>query len=246
MDRRSATLSGGEVQTPEAGRPARGPPFRGHLCPGRADDRPSPAGHGAPRRHAQGPDRPEEHGRRRRARHRRHPGGGPAHRHGPGGGHGRRPDRGRREVRTRSRRTPRRRPGDIWRAACPPHRPCPERPGPASGSPGPRRTTSGSIDVDIPSGALTAVTGVSGSGKSSLIFDVLTASAKAGRPVGCRDIAGLERFERVIPVDQEPLDGGPRSIPATYAGMFDAIRSLFAATAGAKARGFGRSRISPS
>ena len=100
------------------------------------------------------------------------------------------------------------------------------------------------IDVDIPSGALTAVTGVSGSGKSSLIFDVLTASAKAGRPVGCRDIAGLERYEQVVPVDQEPLDGGPRSTPATYAGIFDAIRSLFAATAGAKARGFGRSQFS--
>ena len=69
------------------------------------------------------------------------------------------------------------------------------------------------IDVDIPSGVLTAVTGVSGSGKSSLVFDVLTESSRAGRPVGCRDIGGFERFERVIHVDQEPLDGGPRSIP---------------------------------
>ncbi len=100
------------------------------------------------------------------------------------------------------------------------------------------------IDVDIPVGVLTAVTGVSGSGKSSLVFDVLTESSRAGRPVGCRDIGGFERFERVIHIDQEPLDGGPRSIPATYSGMFDAIRALFAATEGAKARGFGKSHFS--
>jgi len=100
------------------------------------------------------------------------------------------------------------------------------------------------IDVDIPSGVLTAVTGVSGSGKSSLAFDVLTASARASRPIGCRGIAGLERFERVIHFDQKPLDGGPRSIPATYTGIFDAMRSLFATTAGAKARGFGKSQFS--
>ncbi len=101
-----------------------------------------------------------------------------------------------------------------------------------------------SFDVDIPAGVLTAVTGVSGSGKSSLVFDVLVASAGTGRPVGCASIRGLERFARVVGVGQEPLDGGPRSIPATYAGLFDPIRSLFAATAEAKARGFGKAHFS--
>jgi excinuclease ABC subunit A len=101
-----------------------------------------------------------------------------------------------------------------------------------------------SIDVDIPSGLLTAVTGVSGSGKSSLVFDVLTKSSRAGRPVGCREVRGLERFERVLHIDQEPLDGGPRSIPATSAGLFDTIRGLFAATDAARTHGFGKPHFS--
>ncbi len=124
-------------------------------------------------------------------------------------------------------------------------------PSPLPGTPGPGIRIAGasannlrSIDVDIPSGVLTAVTGVSGSGKSSLVFDVLTESSRAGRPVGCEEIGGFDRFERVIHVDQAPLDGGPRSIPATYAGLFDAIRGLFAATEGAKAHGFGKSHFS--
>jgi excinuclease ABC subunit A len=124
-------------------------------------------------------------------------------------------------------------------------------PAPLAGAPRPgirivgaRANNLRSVDVDIPAGVLTAVTGVSGSGKSSLVFDVLAASAGAGRPVGCGEISGLERFERVVHVDQEPLDGGSRSIPATYTGLFDPIRGLFAETAGAKARGFGKAHFS--
>ena len=124
-------------------------------------------------------------------------------------------------------------------------------PAPLAGTPRPgirivgaRANNLRSIDVDIPAGVLTAVTGLSGSGKSSLVFDVLAASAEAGRPAGCTEIFGLERFKRVVHVDQDPLGGGPRSIPATYAGLFDAIRGLFAATDTAAARGFGKAHFS--
>ncbi|MEN6312215.1 MAG: excinuclease ABC subunit UvrA [Acidobacteriota bacterium] len=101
-----------------------------------------------------------------------------------------------------------------------------------------------SIDVEIPSGVLTAVTGVSGSGKSSLVFDVLRASAAAGRPVGCSAVEGLGRFSGVVQVDQAGLAASSRGIPATYAGFFDTIRTLFASEAAAESRGFGKAHFS--
>lgn len=100
------------------------------------------------------------------------------------------------------------------------------------------------IDVEFPSGVLTAVTGVSGSGKSSLVFDTLFASAEKKEPVGCRAIEGLENFERVVHVDQRLSDGSARSNPAIRAGIFDRVRGLFAATEGARARGFDKKHFS--
>jgi excinuclease ABC subunit A len=101
-----------------------------------------------------------------------------------------------------------------------------------------------SVDIDIPSGGLTAVTGVSGSGKSSLIFDVLLASARAGQAVQCAAVEGLGRFDRVFHVNQEPPGGGSSSTPVTYAGLFDTIRGMFAAADEAKALGYGKQHFS--
>ena len=119
------------------------------------------------------------------------------------------------------------------------------------GSPGPGLIIRGakannlhSVDADIPSGCLTAVTGVSGSGKSSLVFDVLLESAKAGRAVNCESISGLERFRRILHLDQEPLGDNPLSTPATYTGFFEAVRELLAGTDQAKAQGFRKQHFS--
>ena len=86
------------------------------------------------------------------------------------------------------------------------------------------------IDVTLPLHRLTVVTGVSGSGKSTLVEDVLAASLKAGQPLGCRQIEG--RPVRVTMVDQSPIGVNPRSNPATYTGLADIIRDLFAAQTG--------------
>ena len=106
------------------------------------------------------------------------------------------------------------------------------------------------IDVEIPLGTLTCVTGVSGSGKSSLICQVLnkTLSAKLNhartRPGACRCIEGLKYLDKVIDIDQSPIGRTPRSNPATYTGLFNDIRDLFASTADAKIRGYGPGRFS--
>ncbi|HUC20170.1 MAG TPA: excinuclease ABC subunit UvrA, partial [Candidatus Polarisedimenticolaceae bacterium] len=106
------------------------------------------------------------------------------------------------------------------------------------------------VDVDIPLGRLVTVTGVSGSGKSSLINDILAkklsqvfhrASDVPGRH---DDIAGLENLDKVISVDQSPIGRTPRSNPATYTGVFGDIRELFAATPEAKIRGYKAGRFS--
>ena len=107
-----------------------------------------------------------------------------------------------------------------------------------------------SIDVDIPLGTLTCVTGVSGSGKSSLVGEVLnkTLLAKLNhartRPGACRCVEGLNHLDKVIDIDQSPIGRTPRSNPATYTGLFNDIRDLFASTADAKMRGYGPGRFS--
>jgi len=106
------------------------------------------------------------------------------------------------------------------------------------------------IDVTIPLGTLTCVTGVSGSGKSSLVGEVLnkTLLGKLNhartRPGKCRCVTGLEHLDKVIDIDQSPIGRTPRSNPATYTGLFNDIRDLFASTADAKMRGYGPGRFS--
>ena len=106
------------------------------------------------------------------------------------------------------------------------------------------------IDVDIPLGKLVCVTGVSGSGKSSLINEILykTLAAEKNRvkvrPGRCDGIDGLEYVDKVIALDQSPIGRTPRSNPATYTGVFGDIRELFASTQDAKLRGYGQGRFS--
>ena len=106
------------------------------------------------------------------------------------------------------------------------------------------------IDVSIPLGTLTCVTGVSGSGKSSLVNEVLnkTLLGKLNhartRPGACRCVQGIEHLDKVIDIDQSPIGRTPRSNPATYTGLFNDIRDLFASTADAKMRGYGPGRFS--
>ena len=106
------------------------------------------------------------------------------------------------------------------------------------------------VDVDIPLGVLTCITGVSGSGKSSLINEILykklacvlnRARLKAGKH---KDIVGTEQLDKIINIDQSPIGRTPRSNPATYTGVFDHIRELFAMTKDAKARGYDKGRFS--
>ncbi len=106
------------------------------------------------------------------------------------------------------------------------------------------------VDVSIPLGTLTCVTGVSGSGKSSLVGEVLnkTLLGKLNharvRLGACRCVEGLEHLDKVIDIDQSPIGRTPRSNPATYTGLFNDIRDLFASTNDAKMRGYGPGRFS--
>jgi excinuclease ABC subunit A len=115
---------------------------------------------------------------------------------------------------------------------------------------GARENNLKNIDVRIPVGIMTCITGVSGSGKSSLINEVLYKSAQKAiyrshvKPGACREIKGLEQFDKVIEIDQSPIGRTPRSNPATYTGAFDGIRDLFAKTNDAKVRGYEKGRFS--
>lgn len=106
------------------------------------------------------------------------------------------------------------------------------------------------INVEIPLGVMTCVTGVSGSGKSSLVNEILYKHlARDLNRARCipgkhKDIQGLEQLDKVIDIDQSPIGRTPRSNPATYTGVFDQIRDLFASTADAKAKGYGKGRFS--
>lgn len=106
------------------------------------------------------------------------------------------------------------------------------------------------VSIEIPLGTFTCITGVSGSGKSTLMSDVLypVLSNKIMRtsyPVGAyKEISGIENIDKVINIDQSPIGRTPRSNPATYVGVFDAIRDLFAATPEAKANGYQKGRFS--
>ena len=106
------------------------------------------------------------------------------------------------------------------------------------------------VDVEIPLGTLTCVTGVSGSGKSSLVNEVLNKTLLGRlnhartRPGACRCVEGMEHLDKVIDIDQSPIGRTPRSNPATYTGLFNDIRDLFASTADAKMRGYGPGRFS--
>lgn len=101
-----------------------------------------------------------------------------------------------------------------------------------------------SVNFEIPLGLFTVVTGVSGSGKSTLVLDVLSESLRQRAPVGCNKIEGLELIDKVIRVDQSPIGRSPRSNPATYIGLFGAIRELYATTAEARKAGYGAGRFS--
>ena len=115
---------------------------------------------------------------------------------------------------------------------------------------GARENNLKNIDVDIPLGIMTCITGVSGSGKSSLTNEILykhlARTLNRARCVAGEhdDILGLNQLDKIIDIDQSPIGRTPRSNPATYTGVFDMIRDLFAATADAKARGYKKGRFS--
>ncbi|XME02495.1 excinuclease ABC subunit UvrA [Lachnospiraceae bacterium C1.1] len=115
---------------------------------------------------------------------------------------------------------------------------------------GARQNNLKNIDVEIPLGIMTVVTGVSGSGKSSLINEILYKSLarklnRALTKAGKHDkIEGVSQLDKVIDIDQSPIGRTPRSNPATYTGVFDQIRDLFAASTDAKARGYKKGRFS--
>ena len=115
---------------------------------------------------------------------------------------------------------------------------------------GARQNNLKNIDVDIPIGVMTCVTGVSGSGKSSIVNEILykrlAKELNRARTVPGEhdDIVGYEVLDKVIDIDQSPIGRTPRSNPATYTGVFDQIRDLFASTSDAKARGYQKGRFS--
>lgn len=106
------------------------------------------------------------------------------------------------------------------------------------------------VDVKFPLGLFTCVTGVSGSGKSTLVNEILykTIAQKLNKanekPGKCKEVRGIENIDKIINIDQSPIGRTPRSNPATYTGVFDEIRNIFAETNEAKIRGYGKGRFS--
>lgn len=100
------------------------------------------------------------------------------------------------------------------------------------------------IDISIPRGGIITITGVSGSGKTSLIFDVIDLSARSHTAAGCQQITGLEKFDSIVAVSQEGIGTNPASTPATYTGIFDDIRGCFARVQLAQSRHYNKNRFS--
>ena len=100
------------------------------------------------------------------------------------------------------------------------------------------------FDVTIPLESLVVVTGLSGSGKSSLVFDVLAASFGKTQPIGCREIQGLHQIDDVVALEESPIGSTPLSTPATVSQVFDRIRELFAKTQAAKQQGYKKAHFS--
>ncbi len=115
---------------------------------------------------------------------------------------------------------------------------------------GAKQNNLNNVSVSIPLGVMTCVTGVSGSGKSSLVNEVLYKNLAVKinrskmRPGACRSVTGMENIDKIINIDQSPIGRTPRSNPATYTGVFTHIRDLFAQTQEAKLRGYGKGRFS--
>ena len=100
------------------------------------------------------------------------------------------------------------------------------------------------FDLEIPSGGIICVTGVSGSGKSSLVLDLIHSSWKEGKAVGCSEISGFGNFSRLVSVEHRDEFNSPLAVVATYSGVFDLVRSLFAGTAEAGKKGFSKNHFS--
>jgi len=100
------------------------------------------------------------------------------------------------------------------------------------------------INLNLPTNGITVFSGVSGSGKSSLLFDVIAQSADARRSINCKQITGLEKFESIIKMDQTPIGKNPLSTPVTFLNLYDQIRNLFAATDLASKNKFKKSHFS--